>query len=97
MIECHLSASKSPWRDYVIHELKIAKRRKTKVNLVNSVALSQVASSYSKRQQRCKTMRTLASTFFAPKRIPHMTVLSVNGLTHAPAYALHIFHLTLKD
>ena len=24
MIECHSSASKSPWHDYVIHELKMA-------------------------------------------------------------------------
>ena len=50
-------------------------------------------------QPGCKTTRTLASTFFAPKRISRMTVLSVNGLKHAPTYALHIFHLirTLKD
>ena len=29
VIECHSSASKSPWHDYVIHELKMARRRKT--------------------------------------------------------------------
>ena len=77
---------------------KIANRRGKKVNLVNSVALKQVASSYSKRPQRCKTTRTLASTFLTPKRIPRMTVLSVNGLNHAPTYALRIFYLkrTLK-
>ena len=70
-----------------------------RVNLVNSVALNQVASSYSKRQQHCKTTRTLATTLFAPKRIPLMTVFTVNGLKHAPTYVLHIFHLkrTLKD
>ena len=74
-------------------------KEKKKVNLVNSVTLKQVVSSYSKRPQRCKTTRTLASTFLTPKRIPRMTVLSVNGLSHAPTYALRIFHpkRTLKD
>ena len=77
---------------------KIANRREKKVNLVNSVALKQVASSYSKRPKLCKTTRSLASTFLTPKRIPRMTVLRVNGLNHAPTYALRIFYLkrTLK-
>ena len=33
VIECHSSASKSPWHDYVIHELKTKKKKvKTKEN-----------------------------------------------------------------
>lgn len=53
---------------------KIANLRRTKVNIMNSVALNQVASSYSKRPQRCKTTRTLASTFLTPERIPCMAL-----------------------
>ena len=60
---------------------------------MNSVALDQVASSYSKRPQLSKTTRTLASTFFKLERIPCMTVLSVNGLKHAPTYGFGIFHV----
>ena len=44
VIECHSSASKSPWHDYVIHELKTkkkkSKQKKTKRRLQDRMLLT---------------------------------------------------------
>ena len=38
MIECHSSASKSPWHDYVIHELKMTPTIEATLKLVNKLS-----------------------------------------------------------